>query len=151
MDLVALRQLIDGDPALSAMREAGRDADVAAALAVRNNRGPVPITELSAYCVQAGVIGACEVAARSAAAPDSLKGLCFTVLSLLRDDWRLTTADVDDPQFGAACAGLIAAGLMTQQQCDDLTAMGANRRSRGEVLFGRAVTANDVSAAYGRV
>lgn len=125
-----LRSLILGlaadHPARVAFAEA-RDVDCAAALAVPVGRGPVPISELSAYCVKAGIVGGCEAAAWDADTPLPVKGLCFTVLSLVRDDYRLTTADVDDPAFGYACDGMIQAGLMTEEQKTAILALGASR------------------------
>jgi len=125
-----LRTLILGlaadHPARVAFEQA-RDVDCAAALAVPVNRGPVPIAELSAYCVGTGIVGACEAAAYDDATPLQVKGLCFTVLSLVRDDYRLTTADVDDSAFGGACDGMIASGLMTTEQKTAILALGASR------------------------
>ena len=131
---------------------AGDDVGIAFLLNRRSYRGPVPIRELSSYCVCVGVIGAVEAVAyepTSETITIQVKALCHNVLTLIRDDYRLETVDVDDAGFGPACDGLIAAGLLTSQQKADILALAENRRSRAEVLWGDgvAVSIRDVSLA----
>lgn len=150
MDPAALRaEILSGPLAaeLAPLVAAADDAAVAALLNAPTGRGPVPIAELSAYCVRAGIVGACEAAAWHPDTPLPVKGLCFTVLSLVRDDYRLTTADVDDPAFGGACDALTAAGLMTAGQKAGLLALGAGRRSRADAAVGGPVSVYDVGCA----
>lgn len=90
-------------------------------------RGPVPINELSAFCIKYGVVGACEAAAWHSESPIQLKALCFTVLSLVRDDYRLETADVDDPNFVGACDLLVSNRLMAPEVKAGIIALGDNR------------------------
>lgn len=120
------------------------DWAVADLLNTPTERGPVPIVELSAYCTVNGITGGVEAVANTSTAPTELRGLCHTVLSLIRDDYRLTTADVDTVAFGAGCDGLIESGLMTSDQKTAILALAANRRGRGEIAIGRPVTPADI-------
>lgn len=134
MTPAALRALIlalaDDHPAKVAYL-AGNDEACATALRAKTIRGPVPIAELSSYCTSEGITGAVETVAyeppTGGAITFSLKALCRTVLTLIRDDYRLTTADVDHVKFGPACDGLIAAGLMTGDQKTAILALADNR------------------------
>jgi hypothetical protein len=153
MDDTALRSEILDDPAglgFAPLVAAGNDAEIAARLHAKRYRGPVPIEALSAYCTDEGITGAIEAVAyepTGGAITLELKGLCRNVLTLVRDDYRLKTCDVDHPNFGAGCDGLIVAGLMTEVQKAAILALAENRRGRDEVLFGEAASANDVSFA----
>ena len=57
----------------------------------------------------------------SSAATDEVKGICVTFI-----DWidHSSTLDFDLPQVQAMAAGLVAAGICTQAQYDDLSALG---------------------------
>jgi len=140
-----IRSELQADPAglgYSAHVAARQDSQLAAMLNAKAFRGPVPIRELSSYCIRTGVIGAVEAVAyepTSETIPLALKALCHTVLTLIRDDYRLETVDVDDPGFGPACDGLVAAGLMTTQNKADIMALADGRSSRAEVLWGAGV------------
>lgn len=158
-----LRTEVESGPlaeALAPLVAAGDDAGVAALLNARAYRGPVPINELSAKCLQLGLTGGVlallEVPLGSEIAPGvpmslQVKGLLHQMLTLIQTDYRLETADVDDPKFGPGCDSLISLGVIDEAGKAALLALGANRRSRAEVLWGVAVSASGVAAAYGRV
>lgn len=127
-------------------------ACIAARLNAATQRGPVPIEELAAYCCKAGVTGGVlamiEIPIGSNivdGVPMTLpiKGLLHTVLTLIRDDYRLTTADVDDTDFVTACDGLVSLGIMTGQQKTEVIALGDNRLGRVP-----GVTESDVTMAF---
>lgn len=158
MDHAALRTLILATPAAAELYAAGDDTGCAVLLNERTERGPVPLRELSAYTGPAGITGTVraliEVPVGGEVAPGvpmtlPLKAALYTVETVLVTDYRLETADVDDPRFGAACDVLVSLGVMTADQRDDLLAMGAGRRSKAEATagVGRAVTAADVGRA----
>lgn len=140
-----------------AVERAARDFHaMAAALNARTERGPATMTEVATYCVTGGVVAACKVTIQKYAAdpsggtiPDALAGLAHSTIELLREDMRATSCDVDDPRFQAACAGLVGAGLMSQEQSDDLAALGANRRGKAEAVLGRECSAVDCWTACG--
>ena len=77
------------------------------------------------------------------------KAMLHTVLTLIQLDYRLSTADVDDPAFGAACDGLIALGVMAAADKTAILAMADDRLSRAGVLWGAGVTATQVGEARG--
>lgn len=159
MDHAALRAELLADPeglGYAAPLAAGDDTAVAALLNARTLRGPVPIAELSAYCAGSGITGAVkallEVPLGTDIAPDvpmtlQLKGLLYTVETLLVTDYRLSTADVDDPAFGAALDGLQSLGVIDADKRAAVVALGADRASRADALFGGPVTHLDVAAA----
>lgn len=147
-----LRQELDDDPAgigYAGPLAAGDDTAVAELLNTRVFRGPVPIIDVSAYCTTRGITGMVEATAWDQSTPLAVRGLCFGVLSILRDDMRLNVADMDDPAFDQMTDALIALGLLTAAQKSDLHALGENRRSRAEVLWGAdaGVTETDVARA----
>ena len=122
----------------------GDDNYTAQVLNTKNKRGPIPIVELSAYCATEGITGAVrallEIPIGSEIAPSVLmtlqiKTLLYTVETLLVTDFRMSTADTDDPKFVMAYQGLISLGVMTQDQCDAIIALGNNRMSRAEEAF----------------
>lgn len=128
-------------------RQAANDTGLAALLNEKTERGPIPISELASYCVRNGLTGKFELAAVKEANPDDLRSLCFNVLTILRDDYRLTTADMDDAGMTAALDGLVAAELITSTHKTTLLALGANRRGKAEVELGRPCTPQDVAQA----
>ncbi len=149
MDYVALKSLILSIPEAATLFAAGRDADVAALLNAKNQRGPVPIREISAIALESGLYGQCEVQIRKAITTETeaIHRLAFDTLTLLRDDYRLESADVDTTRFQTGLAGYVALEWMTQANADAITALGANRRSKAEKDLGRDVTAIDVETA----
>lgn len=134
---------------------AGNDAGIAMLLNTRAYRGYVPIVELSAFCTKIGLTGAAEVYATEPTSPTNpieFKILCRTVLTILRDDYRLSVADVDDPAFVSATNTLVAAGLLSAANRDAIVAMAENHHSRAEVVWGldTFITATEVAVALGR-
>ena len=54
----------------------------------------------------------------------SKAGLCISVMDWI-SDVRMNSIDVHLPEVGAMIAGLVAFDIMTQQQADELVAMGS--------------------------
>lgn len=134
---------------LAPLVAAGRDADVAAALNVKQYAGPVPIVEVSSLFINEGITGLLKAALDNSETPGMVRVLCHLALTLVEQDYRLTTCDTAAPQFATVAGGLVVAGLMTQTQVDTLVGMSANRSSRAEVLWGDGVrvTADNVAKA----
>jgi len=152
VDYAALRTELTTDPlnlGYAPLLAIANDWAIADILNTKAYRGPVPLRELSAYCVTQGILGACEAVATDTANPVELRGLCHTVLTLIRDDFRLETADVDAAAFDYAATQLVNASLLTSEQKAAMLALAANRASRAEVLFGAGTTVGvfDVGSA----
>lgn len=153
-----IRSELQADPAglgYAAPLAERRDNDLHRLMGERRFRGWVPIVELSAYCVEQGITGGilaldalpvADLPGADLPARLAVKGLLSTVRTLIQDDYRLELADTDLPAFGAALDGLIGLGVMTAGQKAALMAMGANRRSRLDVL-GWAIGVDAISAA----
>lgn len=158
-----LRAEIESGPlaaTLAPLVAAGSDAGAAGLLNARVYPGPVPIAELSGYCARHGITGAVmallEIPVGSEIATGvamtlQIKGLLHTVLTLIQLDFRLETADVNDPAFGAGLVAMRQLGVMNSDQAAAILALRDNRLSRAEIAFGRGVAASDVAAAFGRV
>lgn len=151
MDSAALRTELLNDPlnlGYAPFMAVANDWALADLLNAKAYRGPVPLRVLSAYCVGIGVIGGCEAVADDTSNPVRVRGLCRTVVTLIRDDYRLETADVDDPAFGAAADGLVGLGLMTIEQKAGMLGLAESRASRAEKVlgYGTVVTPSDVGA-----
>ena len=154
-----LKSEIDSGPLaaeLAALWPAGDDTGIARVLNRRDFRGPVPLNEFSALCLQlnltGGVLALIEIPIGSDIAPGvpmtlALKGMLHQVITLVQTDYRLQMADVDDPKFGPACDGLIALGVIDSAGKAALLALGESRRGRAEVLWGAPVNESDVSRA----
>ena len=85
-------------------------------------RVPVPSSDVRREASLSGVWATMVLASReSSAATDEVKGICVTFI-----DWidHSSTLDFDLPQVQAMAAGLVAAGICTQAQYDDLSALG---------------------------
>ena len=85
-------------------------------------RVPVPSLDVRREASLSGVWATMVLASReSSAATDEVKGICVTFI-----DWidHSSTLDFDLPQVQAMAAGLVAAGICTQAQYDDLSALG---------------------------
>jgi hypothetical protein len=85
-------------------------------------RVPVPSLDVRREASLSGVWATMVLASReSSAATDDVKGICITFI-----DWidHSSTLDFDLPQVQAMAAGLVAAGICTQAQYDDLSALG---------------------------
>ena len=84
-------------------------------------RVPVPSSDVRREASLSGVWATMVLASReSSAATDEVKGICVTFL-----DWidHSTTLDFDLPQVQAMAAGLVASGICTQAQYDDLSSL----------------------------
>lgn len=134
------------------------DQAVADLLNLKQYRGLVPLREFAAACLQlnltGGVLALLEIPIGAEIAPGvtmtiPTKAMLHQVITLVQNDYRLEVANVDDPQFGPACDGLIAMGLLTSEGKSTLIALGNNRSSRASVLWGEdaAVSAGLVGEA----
>lgn len=133
---------------------AARDFNgMAAELNAPTERGPVPIEEVAAYCCRGGITGgvmaAIEIPIGTNGMTVQAKAMLHTVLTLIQLDYRLSTADVDDAAFGAACDGLVSMGIMTGDQKTDLLALGANRTGKAFAVLGRDCTGSECLEAAG--
>ena len=130
----------------------GNDTAIAEALNTKSFRGPVPIIDLSAYCTVNGITGMVTATANNQNADQSARNLCFGVLSILENNLRLNNADLDAPAFDLMTDGLIAFSLLTSEQKTAIFALGDNRYSRAEVLWGPGAVVGhlDVALALGR-
>tara|TARA_R110000822_G_scaffold98088_3_gene222063 strand:+ start:2382 stop:2810 length:429 start_codon:yes stop_codon:yes gene_type:complete len=85
-------------------------------------RVPVSSSDVRREASLDGVWATMVLASReSSLATDEVKGICVTFI-----DWidHSSTLDFDLPQVQAMAAGLVAAGICTQAQYDDLSALG---------------------------
>ena len=85
-------------------------------------RVPAPASDVRREASLSGVWATMALASReSSLATDEVKGICITFV-----DWidHSSTLDFDLPQVQAMAAGLVAAGICTQAQYDDLSALG---------------------------
>ena len=150
IDYILLQSEITSDPlsiGYAPFISSGNDQAIADLLNQKQYRGPVPISELSSYCLTNGLIGTLQVACQATGVPDQIKGLCITVTTLLKNDYRLSTCDTDNVAFMTICDALISSSLMSSQNKTDIIAMGNNRLSRSEVLFGIGLSNSDISFA----
>lgn len=129
--------LVNSDE-FNTQRAAHDDAGIAATLNVFDQRGLIPIVELSRYTakgIAGGVQALIEIPIGAAIAPNVLmdiptKGALYTVMNMARADFRLDYCDVDDPVFSSVCDMLVSFGVMQHSDKVAILALGANRQSR---------------------
>lgn len=152
--LATLKSTIDGDATLAAYRNAGQDTQIADALNLRTQPGPVLYSDFQPAMLQMPCWGKIRVFGSLMAPPAGMDlptfqqvlGLCFVAIDLLRD-FHGATIDTSLPAFQAAMNGLVATGLMSADERAAVLALANNQRSRAEVLFGVLVGQGDVSEA----
>jgi len=119
-----LKQLIESDATATSLAA----ADDWAACAIRCNeitptiRQPASVANMRRLAALNGVWAAIVLTSReSSAAPDVIKGICVTLI-----EWtnHADTLDFDLPEVQAMAQALISAGVVTQQQFADLSALG---------------------------
>ena len=149
----AFVDLVNGSE-FDALRAAGDDAGITAALNVQDQRGLVPIVEMARYCAK-GITGTIqalnEIAIGTDIAPGfpmtvQIKAALHTVLNLVQIDFRLEACDTDDAAFGQICDLLVSLGAMQAADKTALSVLGADRQSRAEIALGRACTSADVES-----
>ena len=156
IDLAALKTEIQSGPLaaeLAPLVAAGRFHAAADVLNRKDYRGPVPLEELSSYCVNNGITG--KVLAlnkiplgqtiEGVTMTLELSGLLETVVTIVQTDWRLTVAEMDGPAAAQLFGGLAMAGIVTAQQQAEIDALANGRRGRAEIVVGRPVTYSDVT------
>ena len=118
--------------------------------AVRN----VPTVEIATWAAENGVMAGLFALERSPETPTPLYGVIKTLLTILErlTEWRILT-DGGEPTGAAAAmmAGLIQAGVMTDEQAGELMAMAMEQTSRAVQLGLQTVLASDVQRARGGV
>lgn len=145
--------------ALVASWAAAADQTTADLLNAKTLRGPVSIREMSAYCVTRGITGGvlawdalpvADLPGADLPAKLQTKGLLKTICTLIQDDYRLETADLDDPSAAGMLDGLQALGVLSADHRAGLLALGANRRSRAEAAWGDGVTVSATQVGEAR-
>ena len=154
IDHVKLRTELQTDPAAlgyAPLVAAGSDGAVADLLnrANRSGRRPVSVRDLLRWAAKTGVLADIVGASQSAVMPKGARAVALAALKLLE---RLDTLDLDDLDIRAMLDALVAAGVMTAVQRDDLLTLGNATVSRAEQLFGLGAIVDhlDVARALGR-
>ncbi len=151
MNYADLKALILSIPEAATLFAAGRDADVAALLNVRNQRGPVPMEELERWSFDLGVYGRAKaviaIGPGATAETQGLYGLCVQFIDMLS---KLPDVNIDNPSFQTGLATFKALGWIATETEAVVNALGANRRSVAQAQLGRNVTAADIAISDGR-
>lgn len=124
------------------------DAEIAAALNAlpRPTRRRVPISELQARAMEAGVYTALRVAVGNEAAPAELRAVAQTVLDLANA--RFDDVDLDNAASRQMFGALQQAGVITAQQAEIIYALATVPGvSRADVLGLGVVAEEDIKAA----
>jgi hypothetical protein len=150
IDINQLKTELQTDPTnqgYAPLLSAGNDSGVAAQLNIKqfSARAPIKTVDIKRHAIQNGYWAALKGAA--AAHPDAQVRGAATCAIDYASDTRLETMDLDLPASQAMLNGLVAAGLISTAQHDELVAMGNINISRAEQLFGigTQVSADDIS------
>lgn len=157
MDIAALKTLIENTPAVAARYDIGDDTGVVALLNLRNQRGPVPLAELSSFTLRTGLmakvqaldtipIGTAIDVESGVDMTFAIKGLLKAVISVIQDTSRLTVADLDDANGVAMLDGLEDLNIVTPQIRTAMLALCENRLSLAEINLQSKVSEADVAA-----
>ena len=102
--------------------------------------------EVKKKAITDGYWAAIVIASQRTDIPVEVRGLCISAIAWL-DDPKIQTIDFSLPSTHALVGGLVASGIATQQQADDLTALATEtvpwvtHNSIGEVGIGYVVNA----------
>ena len=97
-------------------------------------RVPVPAADIQYDASVNGVWAKITIARESADTPDEIKGVCITFLDWIKSGRPI---DFDMPEVVGMLAGLVAVGLVTQQQATDMDA---------QATVGQTFSASQISA-----
>lgn len=160
MDYKLLKTLINSNQEALKYYESLDDINVASVLNRRNQRGPVPLKDLSSFVVNTGILGEIEALDefRIGEVIDSntnivmtkpLKKLLKTVSTAVDIKARLETAHMDEPSTVEMVNGLVFFNILSPELKTLMLTLADNRLSITEVQLGLPVTADDVSATRG--
>lgn len=141
---MTLYELIQSIPEALAFAVAGNDVACADVLNAKTEPGLVPIAEISQWSFLQGVAPVINAHASNVSSP--LYGLCYTVNAYFNSN-RFLNIDLNLPQVVIMVNGLLAGGIVTQDQFDELIGLANNRVSIAAKTFGADVTVSDISAA----
>ena len=115
---------------------AGRDAQCAERCSeiAPTLRKPVPADSIQRAASLSGSWAKIVIARESATTPDQIRGVCITFLDWIKASRPI---DFDLSEVQQMLGGLVLSGLVTQQQAEELSAMGNTPQ---------VITANEVSA-----
>ena len=134
-----LKALIESDAEAHAHFLASRDqlcADRCSVIAPTVRR-PVPAADIQLDAAISGVWATITMARESLDTPAEIRGICITFLDWIKSGRSI---DFDMPEVQTMLLGLVAAGLVTEQQALDMDAKGS---------VGQTFTASQVSACRG--
>lgn len=117
-----LKALIESDATALEHYQAGRHAACAARCAdiAPPVRRVVPAADVQYQAALCGVWAKINLARESSQTPDQVKGICITFLDWIRAGRPL---DLDMPEVVTMMAGLQAAGVVTEPDCESLDAL----------------------------
>lgn len=97
----------------------------------------IPTVEVATWAAENGLMAALWAAERSPDTPAALYGAIKTLLTVLErlDEWRILDENSNPTQAATQMmGGLMQAGIMTQEQADELLAMATTTISRAQQL-----------------
>lgn len=117
-----LKALIQSDPTALAHYQSGQHSACATRCAeiAPPVRQPVAAADVLYQAAVSGVWAKINLARESAQTPDQVKGVCLTFIDWVRAGRPL---DLDMPEVVAMMAGLQAAGVVTEPECEALDAL----------------------------
>ena len=131
-----LKTLIESDEEASAHFAASRDRLCAARCSViaPTIRVPVSSADIQYSAAINGVWAKITIAREAETTPQEIKGICITFLDWIKSGRPI---DFDMPEVQTMLAGLVAVGLVTQQQATDMDA---------QATVGQTFSASQISA-----
>jgi hypothetical protein len=101
--------------------QAAADAINAKTVAVREL---VPCWLVKQLAIESGYWPAIKIASQSSDVPLAVRGVALSAVDWIDDSsGKILNVDMDSPAVSAMLGGLVAAGLLTQSQSDDLQAL----------------------------
>lgn len=137
----------------------GDDSSVAAIINAPTRPGAVPIEVLASYCVTRGITGTVlaldSLSIGQTISPGvtmtlEIKALLKSILTVIQIDYRLTSAEMNNPATGQMLDGAKALGIITSAQYAEILALANNRYSRAQELWGAGASISDADVARAR-
>lgn len=141
---MTLYELIQSIPEAKVFADIGNDAACTNILNIKNQRGLVPIEEISKWSFLNGV--APVINAHSINTDSPLYGVCYTANAYFNNP-RFQNIDLYLPQVTQMLNGLVQGGVLTQSQLEDLMTLAENRNTLAYSVLGYEIDLIDVSNA----
>jgi hypothetical protein len=112
----------------------------------------VPCWLVKQFAIESGCWAGIKIASQSSDAPLAVRGVALSAVDWIDDSsGKIQNVDMDSPAVSAMLGGLVAAGLLTQSQSNDLQALADQTKRWVDVVGLGTVNSNEVAKQRERI